>query len=157
MHVQPTTADTVILGMAVQVAPLFITPMLIKFSSGILGRVAGMINDRSKGPVDRLRNWATGAAQERRNNAVLLPLAHSAQRQVHTSVLFGLDVCFDQTLNRLRVSASASQKPNTAYTVSTPTCSHGLFGHWSMNKGRTSSTALVKGSQSDIDLTNAGS
>ena len=95
--------------------------------------------------------------QERRNNAVLLPLAHSAQRQVHTSVLFGLDVCFDQTLNRLRVSASASQKPNTAYTVSTPTCSHGLFGHWSMNKGRTSSTALVKGSQSDIDLTNAGS
>lgn len=61
---------TVILGMAVQVAPLFITPMLIKFSSGILGRVAGMINDRSKGPVDRLRNWATGAAQERRNNVL---------------------------------------------------------------------------------------
>ncbi len=61
---------TVILGMAVQVAPLFITPMLIKFSSGILGRVAGMLNDRSKGPVDRLRNWATGAAQERRNNVL---------------------------------------------------------------------------------------
>ena len=61
---------TVILGMAVQVAPLFITPMLIKFSSGILGRVASMVNDRSKGPVDRLRNWATGAAQERRNNVL---------------------------------------------------------------------------------------
>lgn len=61
---------TVILGMAVQVAPLFITPMLIKFSSGILGRVAGMINDRSKGPVDRARGWAQGAAQERRNRVL---------------------------------------------------------------------------------------
>ena len=61
---------TVILGMAVQVAPLFITPMLIKFSSGILGRVASMVNDRSKGPVDRARGWAQGAAQERRNRVL---------------------------------------------------------------------------------------
>ncbi|MEP6710466.1 MAG: hypothetical protein ABJA64_02000 [Candidatus Saccharibacteria bacterium] len=50
--------SVLILGMAVQVAPLVITPLLIRFSGGIVGKIAGMANDRSKGVVDGARNWA---------------------------------------------------------------------------------------------------
>lgn len=58
---------TVLLGMAVQVAPIVITPLLIKLSGNIIGRVAGIVNNPSKGLVDRSRNWANGVAQERKN------------------------------------------------------------------------------------------
>lgn len=46
---------TVILGMAVMVVPLAITPLIIRFSSGILGTVAGMINNKNRGLIDRAR------------------------------------------------------------------------------------------------------
>lgn len=61
---------TIILGMAVQVAPIVITPMLVKFSGSIIGKVAGMLNNPNKGLIDRTRNWARGAAQERRNKVL---------------------------------------------------------------------------------------
>lgn len=56
---QNTDQITVILlGMFVQVAPLVITPMLIKFSGSIVSRIANMVNNPSKGIIDRTRNWA---------------------------------------------------------------------------------------------------
>ncbi len=58
---------TVILGLGTQVAPIVITPLLIKFSGGLIGKIAGIVNNPSKGLVDRTRNWAQGAAQERKN------------------------------------------------------------------------------------------
>lgn len=58
---------TIILGMGVQVAPIVITPLLVKFSSGLIGKIAGMVNNPNKGLVDRTRNWAKGAQQERKN------------------------------------------------------------------------------------------
>lgn len=45
-------------GMAVQVAPLVITPLIIKLSGGILGRIAGIINDPRRGAMDRAKNWS---------------------------------------------------------------------------------------------------
>lgn len=48
----------VLLGLLVQVIPLFITPFLIRLSSGLLSTIAGMANDRSKGVFDRSKNWA---------------------------------------------------------------------------------------------------
>lgn len=48
----------VILGLLVQVIPLFITPFLIKLSSGVMSTIAGLANDRSKGVFDRAQNWA---------------------------------------------------------------------------------------------------
>lgn len=48
----------VILGLVVQTVPLFITPFLIKLSSGLMGTIAGMVNNRSKGLFDRSKNWA---------------------------------------------------------------------------------------------------
>lgn len=55
----------VILGMAVQVAPLFITPILFKLSGSLLGRIAGMINNPNKGLVDRTKNWANDRLGEK--------------------------------------------------------------------------------------------
>lgn len=46
---------TVILGMAVMVVPLAITPLIMRFSTGVLGTVAGMINNKNKGLIDRAR------------------------------------------------------------------------------------------------------
>lgn len=50
-----------IFGMAIQVVPLAITPLLLRFSGSLLGSIAGIINSRQKGLVDRSRNWARGA------------------------------------------------------------------------------------------------
>lgn len=46
---------TYIGGMAVQFVPLFVTPVLLKLSSGILNRFAGVVNNPNKGPVDSAR------------------------------------------------------------------------------------------------------
>lgn len=45
-----------ILGLAVQVAPLVVTPMIVKFSGSLLGRLAGMVNNSRKGLFDRTKN-----------------------------------------------------------------------------------------------------
>ena len=50
--------NLVILGLAVQVAPLVITPFLIRFSGSLLGRIAGIINNPNKGVIDRTRKFA---------------------------------------------------------------------------------------------------
>ncbi len=50
--------NLIILGMVVQVAPVVVTPLLIRFSGSLLGRIAGMVNDPNKGLIDRTRNFA---------------------------------------------------------------------------------------------------
>lgn len=47
---------TYMVGMAVMILPLWLTPLVMRFSTGILGQVAGMVNNKSKGFVDRARN-----------------------------------------------------------------------------------------------------
>jgi hypothetical protein len=61
---------TIILGLAVQVAPIVITPMLIKFSGNLIGKIAGMVNNPNRGLLDRTRNWSKGMAQERKNKVL---------------------------------------------------------------------------------------
>ncbi len=48
---------TIILGMSIQVVPLVITPFLIKFSGGMIGKLAGIVNNPNKGLIDRTKNW----------------------------------------------------------------------------------------------------
>lgn len=55
----------ILLGMFVQVAPLVLTPMLIKLSGNLVGRIANIVNNPNKGLVDRTRNWAKGEADLR--------------------------------------------------------------------------------------------
>lgn len=56
--------NTILLGMFVQVAPIVITPLLVKVSGSLLGRIAGFANNPNKGILDRTRNWAHGKADE---------------------------------------------------------------------------------------------
>lgn len=60
----------VLIGMATMVAPLVITPFLIRFSSGLLGQIANMTNNKSRGFVDRSRNWALDNADMHKQRKV---------------------------------------------------------------------------------------
>lgn len=62
-----------ILGMAVQVAPLVVLPFLLKFSGSLLGQIAGMANNKSKGLVDRTRNYAQEKADLRKSQVLANP------------------------------------------------------------------------------------
>lgn len=53
-----TTLIMLILGLGVQAAPLALAPLILKLSGGVLNRFAGIVNDPSKGLIDRSRNWA---------------------------------------------------------------------------------------------------
>ncbi|MDB5163283.1 MAG: rane protein of unknown function [Candidatus Saccharibacteria bacterium] len=57
---------TVLFGMAVQIAPLVITPLLLKFSGSLLGRIAQIANNPSKGILDRNKAWAASHAENLR-------------------------------------------------------------------------------------------
>lgn len=58
--------SVIIFAMFIQVAPLAVTPFLVKFSGSLLGRLAGMVNNPSKGIIDRTKGWATERAQVQR-------------------------------------------------------------------------------------------
>jgi len=53
----------VFLALAVQFIPLAITPLVIKFSGGLLNRVAGIVNNSQKGLLDRAKNSAKERAE----------------------------------------------------------------------------------------------
>lgn len=53
-------------SLAVLAIPLFGIPWIVKFSGGFIGRVAGMVNDRGKGLVDRSRNKGNEMAESNR-------------------------------------------------------------------------------------------
>ena len=58
--------QTILFAMFIQVAPLVITPFLIKFSGQLLGRIAGMVNNPAKGLKDRADNWANDEKENAR-------------------------------------------------------------------------------------------
>lgn len=58
--------NVVLLGMAVQIAPLAITPLLFRLSGSLLSRIAGIINNPSKGVLDRTKNWSKDRLDARR-------------------------------------------------------------------------------------------
>ena len=65
-----TSFIMMIFGLAVQVAPLVITPLLLKLSGGLLGRVAGIVNNPRKGLVDRTKNWSNEKRDMHRANSI---------------------------------------------------------------------------------------
>lgn len=50
--------NMLILGMIVQVAPLVITPLLLKLSGSVLGGIARLVNNPNRGIIDRTRKWS---------------------------------------------------------------------------------------------------
>lgn len=75
-----TSIFMMIFGLAVQVAPLVITPLLLKLSGNLLGRIAGMINDPRKGLLDRTRNWSKDRAEMHRLKSLSSPTGFNAMR-----------------------------------------------------------------------------
>lgn len=55
--------NMIVLGMIVQVAPLVITPLILKFGGGLLGNIARLVNNPNKGIIDRTRNWSKPRAE----------------------------------------------------------------------------------------------
>jgi hypothetical protein len=53
-----TDINVILLAMFVQVAPLVLTPILVRLSGSLIGRIAGIVNDPKRGFIDRTRNWA---------------------------------------------------------------------------------------------------
>lgn len=51
------SVNMIILGMMVQVAPLVVTPLLVRLSGSLLGRIAGLANNPQRGLIDRTRNF----------------------------------------------------------------------------------------------------
>ena len=56
-----------IMGAGISIVPLFITPIVMKVSGGVLNRVGGVINNPNKGPFDRARKGAENVAERERN------------------------------------------------------------------------------------------
>lgn len=62
-----------ILGMLVQIIPLAITPLIMKFSGGVLGKFAGFVNDKNKGLYDRAKNWSKDRRETIKNKKLANP------------------------------------------------------------------------------------
>ena len=69
----PNGAIMHVLGMLVQIIPLAITPLIMKFSGGVLSKFAGFVNDKNKGWYDRTKNWSKGRREIIRNKKLANP------------------------------------------------------------------------------------
>lgn len=47
-----------VIAIAIYLIPFFMLPFLFKMMGGVMGQVAGMVNDREKGLIDRSKNWS---------------------------------------------------------------------------------------------------
>jgi len=65
-----TSINVVILGLIVQVAPLIVTPLLLKLSGNLLGKIAGLVNNPNKGILDRTRKWTEGNREMHRQRGI---------------------------------------------------------------------------------------
>lgn len=107
----------IILGMVVQVAPLIITPLLIRVSGSLLGRIAGIVNNPNRGLVDQTRKFAQrrhdmtknsmwGSTGRDANGNIIYrrndPLAMAARRKALR------DMDFDHKLKTLEGGAEAA-------------------------------------------------
>lgn len=67
--VMNSSNDTVvqIMGAAIAIIPLAITPLVMKTAGGVLNRFAGIVNNAERGPFDRLKKAGEGYRSDRNN------------------------------------------------------------------------------------------
>lgn len=58
------------IGFAAYFAPYFLLPAAFKLAGGTLGRLAGSVNDRSRGGFDRIKNFRNNTQKRRATNAI---------------------------------------------------------------------------------------
>ena len=66
--VEPNAVSQFI-AFAAYFAPYFLLPLAFKLAGGTLGRLAGAVNDRSRGGFDRLKNFRSNTQKRRATNA----------------------------------------------------------------------------------------
>lgn len=71
-----------IVAAGVTVIPLFIVPILMKASGGLLSRFAGVVNNPNKGMFDRMRKGAEGIRKDRENVRNMRALSSKPQFQM---------------------------------------------------------------------------
>lgn len=59
-----TSIEQIILGLGVMVAPLAITPLLLRLGGGVLNRFGGIVNNPKKGIYDRYKNYNNERRQD---------------------------------------------------------------------------------------------
>jgi hypothetical protein len=67
-----------IMGAAITVLPLFLTPVIMKAAGGVLNRVGGFVNNPNKGPVDRLRKGTEAMGKRAQDRAAARALQGKA-------------------------------------------------------------------------------
>ncbi len=80
--VQPAMKlPVVLIGLATMVVPLILTPLLVRFSSGLLGQIANIANSRNRGLVDRAQNWTRDNADMHKSRKLANLAERRAERQ----------------------------------------------------------------------------
>lgn len=80
-----SSIEQVILGLGVMVAPLAITPLLLKLGGGVLNRFGGIVNNSQKGVFDRFKNYNN----ERRSDFLAKQQHRNAQRDENGNLVLG--------------------------------------------------------------------
>lgn len=119
--------NVVLLGMAVQIAPLAITPLLFKLSGNLLSRVAGIINNPSKGVLDRTKNWSKDRLDARRADQMRKNRALEANGQIGKARYLGRRTAlrFD-TQKRLREGQKSYDESDATSMFLETTAGHRL-------------------------------
>lgn len=113
-----------IFGMAVQVAPLVITPLILKLSGGLLGRIAQITNNPRKGLIDRSRNWSERRAEHAKQQNIARGLMwkndHGKRRVNPTALGAGMVRRMDYRKRRLNDSTDIWKQEATNRYEQTP-------------------------------------
>lgn len=99
-----------LIGMAVQIVPLALTPLIIKFSTGLLGQIANITNNQKRGVADRTRNWAQDNSKHHR----LRKLSKNDNMVGRNPILLGNPARLARSMDRSRRRRDLSNKDNEA-------------------------------------------
>lgn len=113
-----TSADgrlhIILIGLTVKIVPLIITPLIVRFSSGLLGKVAGMVNDKGRGLADRGKKWARAEADYHKSEALrksdLMPGKGNRRGWLRPSQVA-------RRLNKHQLNRDADKKDNDDYVA----------------------------------------
>lgn len=115
----PNNVYMAILGKAVQLIPLAIAPIIVKFSTGLLGTIAKMTNDRNKGLIDRAKNWSDSQADHHRKKLLAGRAGWNAGRQSRFNGFRRIAQGFDNTARRQKMEQEGFDDAAQARAMST--------------------------------------
>lgn len=93
----------VLLGKGVQLLPLAVTPLIVRFSTGILGTIAQFTNNKNKGIIDRAKNWTDSQADHHRKKLLAGRAGRNAQRSSVLNPFRWTAQRFDDTTRRQKM------------------------------------------------------